>query len=237
MTAPSPYVLKRGEYSSHARMLSRIPQASGPARVLDVGGGEGYLASALHDRGYHVTCLAAPGTASSMIPLSVTVIESDLDFEFPRMESAFRYVICGDVIEHVRDPSRLLKWLRRLLEPGGEIIASLPNSGHWYFRLNVLLGRFPAEDRGLFDRTHLHFYTWKGWNSLFHMTGLMLESVEPTPIPFGLLFNRPETHPAVRMSEAANYHLAKMWKSLLAYQFVVTARPRRAAESANEPAF
>ena len=227
MTAPSPYVLKSGRYSSHARILERMPAVSAPARVLDVGGGEGYLASALQGRGYQVTCLAAPGTASPRIPSSAVVVESDLDLEFPRLDAGFRYIVCGDVIEHLHNPSRLLRWLRGLLGPDGEIVASLPNSGHWYFRLNVLLGRFPAEDRGLFDRTHLHFYTWKGWSSLFAANQLDLESVEPTPVPFGLAFGLPGEHPAVRACEAANYRLARIWKSLLAYQFVVTARPRR----------
>jgi SAM-dependent methyltransferase len=223
MTAPSHYEFKRGKYSSHARILERIPVVSEPIRVLDVGGGEGYLASALQDRGYQVTCLAAPGTVNPDIPSAVKVIESDLDFDFPGLNAGFRYIVCGDVIEHVRDPSRLLRWLRGLMEPDGEIVASLPNSGHWHFRLNVLLGRFPAEDRGLFDRTHLHFYTWKGWRSLFAENRFELESVEPTPIPFGLAFGLSDSHPLVRLCEAVNYHLARLWKSLLAYQFVVTA--------------
>ena len=226
MTAPSHYVLKSGKYSSHARILERMPAMNEHARVLDVGGGEGYLASALHARGYQVTCLAAPGTVSPAIPTAVEVLESDLDLAFPEMTPGFRYIVCGDVIEHVRDPSRLLLWLRGLLSPGGEIVASLPNSGHWFFRLNVMLGRFPAEDRGLFDRTHLHFYTWKGWSSLFGESGLVLDSVEPTPIPFGLALGLADFHPLVRFCEAANYYFAGLWKSLLAYQFVVTARPR-----------
>lgn len=226
MTAPSPYLLKSGEYSSHARILKRLPPASGAARLLDVGGGEGYLASALHDRGYQVTILAAPGTVDSRIPAQAAIIESDLDLDFPKIDGGFRYIVCGDVIEHVRDPQRLLRWLRGLLEPGGEIVASLPNSGHWYFRLNVLMGRFPAHDRGLFDRTHLHFYTWKGWRELFAGAGFELQSVEPTSLPFGLALGWKETHPLVRVCEYLNYKLAKIWKTLLAYQFVVTARAR-----------
>ncbi len=42
------------------------------------------------------------------------------------------------------------------LAEGGRLVASLPNSGNLYFHLNILMGRFPAHGRGLFDRTHLH---------------------------------------------------------------------------------
>ena len=85
------------------------------------------------------------------------MVEVDLDFALPDLKSTFDYVVCGDVVEHVRDPGRLLAWLRSLLGPAGLLIGSLPNSGHFHFRWNVLRGRFPADERGLFDRTHLHF--------------------------------------------------------------------------------
>jgi len=66
------------------------------------------------------------------------------------------------------------------------MIASLPNSGHFYFRGNVALGRFRQVDRGLFDRTHLHFYTLSGWKRLFEQPGFVIESIDPTSIPLGL---------------------------------------------------
>jgi len=38
-------------------------------------------------------------------------------------------------------------------------IISLPNVAHIAARLLLLAGRFPQMNRGIFDRTHLHFYT------------------------------------------------------------------------------
>jgi Methionine biosynthesis protein MetW len=110
-----------------------------------------------------------------------------------------------------------------LLEPGGRVIASLPNSGHAYFRWEVLRGRFPSHDKGLFDRTHLHFYTWDGWRDLFAAAGLRMECVEVTGVPVGLALPRWERTRWVAGMEAASYHLARGWKTMFAYQFVVTA--------------
>lgn len=203
-------------------MLKRLKSDKRGRRLLDVGGGEGYLSSLLHDRGFHVTCVAAPGTLSDDIPAGVRTLEIDLDFELRDLGS-FAYIVCGDVIEHVRNPDRLLAWLRGMLEPGGKLVASLPNSGHYYFRGNVLLGRFPADERGLFDRTHLHFYTWNGWRDLFRRNGLEIESVESTSLPAGLALGLDHEHPVARLAEWTNYSLAKLWKRLFAYQFVVVA--------------
>ena len=220
---PSPYTLKRGPYSSHSLLLEQVPAQPGQVRALDVGGGEGYLSQALTSRGCEVVCLAAPGSVRGTYP-GVSVVEADLDFAPPSLDGPFRYVVCGDVVEHVRDPARLLGWLRTLLDPEGRLLGSLPNSGHFHFRWNVLRGRFPADERGLFDRTHLHFYTWDGWCTLFAEAGFVIESVRPTPIPFGLALGLPEEHLIVRLLDAVYYGLARLWKTLFAYQFVIVAR-------------
>jgi SAM-dependent methyltransferase len=221
----SRYLFKSGTYSSHSLMLGHIAAPGERRRVLDVGGGEGYLSRLLDERGYHVVCLAAPGSVAAGFPDGVEVIEADLDRESPQFPERFSFIVCGDVLEHLRDPRKALQWLCANLAPGGRLVASLPNSGHWHFRWTVLSGRFPAEDRGLFDRTHLHFYTWNGWQDLFQSAGLEIIDVAPTAIPFGLAWNLAADHIAVRMLERLSYELGRLWKTMFAYQFVVVARP------------
>ena len=87
-----------------------------------------------------------------------------------------------------------------MLEPGGRLIASLPNSGNLYFRLVVLTGRFPKHDRGLFDRTHLHFMVWDEWINLFSSAGLEIESVQSSALPFSLVFPQPGLRLAARFA-------------------------------------
>jgi hypothetical protein len=90
----------------------------------------------------------------------------------------------------------------------------------------VLRGRFPADDRGLFDRTHLHFFTWEGWRDLFRGAGLEIEDVAPSAVPFGLAWNLEPDRIAVRTLERLSYVLGRCWKTMFAYQFVVVSRPR-----------
>jgi len=143
----------------------------------------------------------------------------------PSLPETFDFILCADIIEHLRDPQHFLLDLLPHFTSGGRLIASLPNSGNLYFRLNVWVGRFPAHDRGLFDRTHLHFLTWQRWQEMLSRTGFHIEKVQPTGMPIGLAFPRWEQSWVMRALERIAYGLARAWMTLFAYQFVVVARP------------
>ncbi len=206
-------------------LVACFPEQGSGLRVLDVGGGEGYLSAELAKRGFTVLCVAAPGSVAPDFPNSVEVVEADLDLDPPPITDPFDYVLCGDVLEHLRRPEQTLRWVRSLLRPSGKLVASLPNSGHAWVRLNVLLGRFPKDERGLFDRTHLHFFTLAGWRELFASAGFRLESIEPTTTPVGLLLPKWRHSMPVRAAEWLAYAPARLRGTLFAYQFVVVARP------------
>ena len=215
------YQLKLGRYSSHTLLLARFPERGEGRRVLDIGCAAGYLSERLAARGFYVACIDWPGTPH---PATVEFSGANLDHGLGPVDGVFDYVICADVIEHLRDPLRLLQDCRDRLRPGGVLVASLPNSAHWYFRWNVFMGRFPQHERGLFDSTHLHFYAWDGWVALFARAGFRIESVESTAVPFALALPGWEESFAVRALERISFECARLWKRLFAYQFVVVAR-------------
>jgi SAM-dependent methyltransferase len=223
--ASAPYQLKDSPYSSHSLLLASLPPSGEGRRVLDVGCAGGYLGAILANRGYRVTGIDSPGAGAAGCPDSIELLEADLDLGLPPLTSRFDFVICADVLEHLRRPALLLRDLRPLLATGGRLAASLPNSGHAYFRWNILTGRFPTEDRGLFDRTHLHFYTWRGWLDLFQSTGYRIETLRCSGVPIGLALPKWEGTAPVRALERMSYESARWWKTMFAYQFIVTAAP------------
>ena len=223
------YEFKESPYSSHALLLREFPLDGNGLRVLDIGCANGYLSQLLADRGFEVVGIERPGGFGRDFPSQVTLVVSDLDQGLPSLDGTFHFVLAADILEHLRQPEVLLGQLHRHITPTTRLVASLPNSGNLYFRLTVLAGRFPKEDRGLFDRTHVHFFMWSGWQQLFRDSGFVLSGANPTGIPVGLAFPGAARSFAVRLAERLSYELARVWKTLFAYQFVVTATPASSA--------
>lgn len=219
--APSRYQFKARPHSSHVLLLSELPQSGAGRRVLDVGCADGYLSEILAARGFGVTGVDLPGTSHGD---SFQFVAGDLDAGLPPLDGVFDFILCADVLEHLRDPLGMLRECRRRLAPGGVLLSSLPNSGHAYFRWNVLMGRFPRHDKGLFDRTHLQFYMWDGWRDLLARAGFQIERVQVSGVPVGLALPRWDGSPAVAFLEWLSFRLACLRKTLFAYQFIVRAR-------------
>jgi methionine biosynthesis protein MetW len=141
-----------GLSASHRLVLDLVPARS---RVLDVGCAEGYLATELMARGCDVVGVEPDARAAAIArERGLDVLEVDIE-QVTLDAAGFDVVIFADVLEHLRDPEEVL---RRML-PAGRAVVSLPNIAHWTARRTLLTGRFPREDFGLFDRTHLRYFT------------------------------------------------------------------------------
>jgi 2-polyprenyl-3-methyl-5-hydroxy-6-metoxy-1,4-benzoquinol methylase len=72
----------------------------------------------------------------------------------------FDCIIFADVLEHLIEPQLCLKQARQHLRPGGCVVVSLPNVRHLSaLRAIYVQGCFPQRDRGIFDKTHLRWFT------------------------------------------------------------------------------
>lgn len=203
MSAPSaqgpvagPYaglVAQHGLSASHRVVLDAVPR--GAARVLDVGCATGYLAAELRRRGSEVIGVEYdPAAAEQARAQCAEVVVGDLEAAATRaaVERATAggvdVVVCADVLEHLRDPWSTLAWLRTLLRPGGGGVAviSVPNIAHWTARRALLRGHFAYADFGLFDRTHLRFFTRASAGELARRAGFAVREERPVPAPLPL---------------------------------------------------
>jgi len=171
VTAAGPYaalVAAHGLSPAHRLLLDAVPPG---ARVLDAGCATGYLARELTARGCVVVGAEAdPAAAAAAQPHCAEVVPGDLEGEPARAAlralAPFDALVCGDVLEHLRDPWDALAFLATLLRPGASAAISVPNVAHWTGRRALLRGRFPYAEHGLFDRTHLRFFTRAGAREL-----------------------------------------------------------------------
>jgi hypothetical protein len=68
----------------------------------------------------------------------------------------------------------------RLLKPGGQIIACVPNVRNWRVVAPLLFrGDWEYEDAGILDRTHLRFFTRRSMTRLLSDCGLRTEKCIP----------------------------------------------------------
>lgn len=215
----SVYTFKDSQFSSHRKLLALLDPAKMGRNLLDIGCGNGLLARPLADKGFRVTGLEHPQGFDPQVTKDLRILSRDLEAGLGQLEGSYDVILMADVLEHLRQPEVLLRELHQHLSPHGCLVASLPNSGNIWFRLNILLGRFPEDDKGLFDRTHLHFWMWDNWHRLFARAGFTLRVEALTPIPVGLVA------PSFQWLEGLCYAFALVWRTLFAYQFLVTARP------------
>ena len=151
-------------------------------RVLDLGCASGYVAKLLARRGCEVVGveinpLAAEEARGSCADVRIADLDqvrlTDLFGDVPR----FDVIVCGDILEHLREPFRVLEEARRLLIDGGYIVASIPNVAHGAVRLSLLAGSFDYQDLGVLDATHLRFFTRKSIDELFLGAGFRIEQL------------------------------------------------------------
>ena len=221
MTVYGGLVDRHGLSASHALLLDAVPDG---VSVLDVGCAEGYLAGLLTARGCRVTGLEGDARAAAAARASCEqVVVGDVEDGAVRAEvrGSFDRVLFGDVLEHLRDPGAVLRWARGTLAPGGLVVVSVPNVAHWTARRELARGRFPQSDHGLFDRTHLRWFTRASARSLVEDAGFAIEDERFAPAPLPL-----ESRVPALGRLGPRLVLAR--PELFALQVVLVARPHSA---------
>jgi 2-polyprenyl-3-methyl-5-hydroxy-6-metoxy-1,4-benzoquinol methylase len=178
---------EHGLSPAHRFLLDSVPAG---ARVLDVGCATGYLAAELARRGCRVIGVEADPVAAERARVHCeALVIGDVEDEDCRSALAalapFDIVLCGDVLEHLRDPWTALRALAALSARDGRVVLSVPNVAHWTGRRALARGRFPYAEHGLFDRTHLRFFTRASARELAQSAGLRVveERFAPAPVP------------------------------------------------------
>lgn len=113
-----------------ARRLSR--HLSPPARVLDVGCGNGAFLVRLQQRGFEVEGTELTRFAVERVPpeSGIPVHVGDLrELDLP--SDHYDAVTMWHVLEHVRDPRATCEAVARVLRPGGYFLMALPNVASW----------------------------------------------------------------------------------------------------------
>lgn len=142
-----------------------------PGAMLDVGCGSGYDLLALRDRGWSVAGVemnprAAENARAQGLDVRTGTL-SDARFEADR----FDLVTMFHVLEHLPDPVGVASEAARILEPGGRLLAQVPNlhgANAWFFREHWYELDVPR---------HVNFFTPGTLRTMLGKAGLRVVSI------------------------------------------------------------
>lgn len=160
----------------HLDLLIRYmePPADARRRLLDVGCGDGEALTVLRDLGWSVTGVDLdPKAVDTAKRLGLDVRLGDLA-SAAFFEDSFDAICSSHGIEHVHDPLAFLAESRRVLRPGGRVVAVTPNARAW------LLQRHGRNWLNLDSPRHLMVLTGDALASLAKRAGLRNVQVTAT---------------------------------------------------------
>lgn len=211
-------------YGERTEMLQFIPADA--RRLLDVGCGTGLFSKNLKLRqesdvwGIEIDMDAAEKAGVILDHVVCGDILSSLD-KIP--DNYFDVIIFNDVLEHLYDPSGILKLMKNKLSVNGIIVASIPNVRHYKLLLKLVFKKeWRYESEGTLDWTHIRFFTRRSIEEMFSDCGYDVKKI------VGL--NRSK-HP---MLHIINLFSVGMLSDTLNLQYAVVAAPEGTRTTGND---
>jgi glycosyltransferase involved in cell wall biosynthesis/2-polyprenyl-3-methyl-5-hydroxy-6-metoxy-1,4-benzoquinol methylase len=219
--ASSPYEPKGGPDTAAGRMLAWMSGRQ-PERVMVVAADHGVIGAELTARGHDVVGVqpsVVGGDERDEDEVGAALLV-DLECGLPESVGAgFDTIVLVDALGRVRRPDALLADAAAHLGPGGRILASVPNFGHWYPRARVASGRWGYDQRGILDESTVRFFAPRATERLFADAGLTVRRREHVGLPLGAASEHSD---ALAIVDGVGLVLAP---SLFAYQNLYELEP------------
>jgi 2-polyprenyl-3-methyl-5-hydroxy-6-metoxy-1,4-benzoquinol methylase len=163
-------------------ILEHVPRTAN--RVLDLGCASGTTGAALKTRDPHIEVVGVelePAYARAAESRLDRVIIADVQALDPGPLGDFDVLIAADILEHLPDPWGALRRYAGRLRPGATVVVSLPNVGHWSTYAALAQGSWPRRPEGIFDATHLRWFTLRDARALLEQAEIRPHTVVRRP--------------------------------------------------------
>jgi SAM-dependent methyltransferase len=242
--------VERSNPAIQSLLAKHVVSARRDARILDIGCGCGANAKALKDQS-HAAWVVGVEPSPCAVDLARRACDEVFQGTFDEwartsgIAARFDALVLSDVLEHVADPIPFVRSIAALPSLKDALwIVSVPNYAVWYNRISTLLGMQHYAWSGLWDRTHLRFYTRRTVRELLEYCGLAMvdEASTPSLVQSGApvlrkIFERDVArgdHLALADSRAYQLYrsfvepvesrVCALWPELLGFQVVYAAR-------------
>jgi 2-polyprenyl-3-methyl-5-hydroxy-6-metoxy-1,4-benzoquinol methylase len=183
MNEPEQCGRSRGYETPRSDVQALVPSSA--RRILELGCSNGALGAAIKARqqalvvGVEIDRDYGELASGRLDRVIVCDVEEFARAQAPP-EAPFDCLIAADVLEHLVDPWSALARCVAYLAPGATVIVSLPNVIYASALMRVLIARsWPREPQGIFDATHLRWFTRTDALEMLRGAGLQPEHVHP----------------------------------------------------------
>jgi SAM-dependent methyltransferase len=201
--------------NQRAEIVRLIPENAG--KILDVGCSTGDVGASVKKKmsceviGIEIDNEKARIASSRLDKVIVGNVET---IEPQLKKGYFDCIIFADVLEHLREPSEVLKKYGLYLKEDGCLIISIPNVRHIKVLFDLaILGEWKYEPFGIMDRGHMRFFTLKSFRRL-------MQEAQISPVSTDRIFS-------LKGSRLFNLLTLGLFKDFLTAQYVYLAKKTR----------
>lgn len=185
--------------------------------IMDIGCGSGSLGQKLLQMNKAAELIGVEiyePAATNAMKIYKTVHIGDFEEMNLDYRGYFDVVICGDILEHLKDPHKALLKIYHCLKHGGLIVCSVPNVRYWrIWRDLIFRGVWRYTSEGILDQTHLRFFTTRTFREMLTAAKFAVE-YEGMRIAVGV------------KQETFNRLTLGLFKEFLGRQLLFTARKK-----------
>ncbi len=168
-----------------ADVLPLLPELGPAHSVLEVGCGRGRTAALIKERfgcrvvGVELNQEAAKAARARMD----RVVTGDVETTGPG--ETFDAIVAFELFEHLTDGQAFLERAAGWLRPGGRMVFSVPNVGHYSVVEDLIAGRWDYVPMGLLCATHVRFFTRRTLEDTLEAGGFDRYRIDAqkTPVP------------------------------------------------------
>jgi SAM-dependent methyltransferase len=160
-------------------IVSLIPE--GPHVILDIGCAAGVLGHRLKDLNKAKEAVGVEifkEAADEAAKYYETIHRGDIEELKLPYENYFDFAVCADILEHLRDPWKVLRQIHTWLKNDGSVIICIPNIRYWKVLRDLIFhGSWQYVDAGILDKTHLRFFTRRSFLGPLEEAGFEVQYV------------------------------------------------------------
>ena len=153
------------------------------AKLLEIGTGSGDTAAYALSQGKCNWCcgieLCEQPANEAKQKIQQVIIGNIENLELDLPNSHFDILLMSEVLEHLADPWSVLRKIRPLMKPNSIVVAGSPNVCNRSVIWNLLQGIWKYEPNGIYDMTHLRWFSPDSYKKMFEDCGYTVDHVGP----------------------------------------------------------